>query len=290
MNEMSCNISAEQLALFMDGLLPAKEQSSLKSHLEECSACQHRIQQLKDLDANLIELGQWSRLRQTLGQQIKQQPWQKKSEPWYQVHLPKMAPALVCLVLLLGFLPIILSPVQPKILQLTGDVTFSSAKGNLLRMKDYITTGSGFIAFQMGDGHSRAELGPDTKASVTGPRELSVERGVVWNDVYHDPSNPYRIISPFGDIIVRGTKFEMIVRDTEAEVRVSEGTVELHSMESTGNNSIIQIHKGFSGILSRNNVTSPKPYDTQTIASWRKLFLKEIDTKDIADIVKKNKQ
>ena len=287
---MNCKISTEQLSLWIDGLLPQRDETMLKEHLSECSECQSRLQQLQLLNSDLEELGRWSRLRHTLAQQYTQSLWRETLVPWYYAH-PLGLPSLVLgIVFLAIILPVYLSPANPKILKSAGEVTFASSKNTILHINEPVVTGSGYVAIRMGDGYSEVELGPETQATITGTRELSIEKGVLWNDVQHDSSKPYRIMTPFGIVRVLGTKFEVTVNDAAAEVHVLEGTVELTHSNSLGNEEKTLIYKGFSCIMSKKELSTPKTFDIQSLAVWRKQYAGEIKTKDIADIVKKSRQ
>jgi hypothetical protein len=228
---------------------------------------------MQSLEAGLSELEMFERIRASTWKKM-QQPTVKKESigstgPLLQKLAPSLATVFIAIISLLIY-QTYTAKNNPHILARSGLVNVMDNR--IDSMED------GYLALRMSDGRSRVEFGPNTKAILTGPRSLTIETGVVWNEVVPDPTIPYVITTPHGAITVLGTAFEVEVTELEDTVRVDHGKVELRNAAFQ----TVILPAKFSGSIRKDAISTPQKI-LGKIAMWRS---PQINTSDIANALR----
>ncbi|NPU98950.1 MAG: hypothetical protein HPY51_17280 [Candidatus Omnitrophica bacterium] len=287
---MPTPIPNEILSYYQDGLLPEEDRKTVEESLAGDPAARQHLHQLQQLDANLAELGRYTRLRQAAMSAVKSKSpagTEIRSHPWFVGRPAWWAPALAaCLLVVVvwgsGWLS---APGGFLILRQAGEVRIVAAEPDAsdptIRIHDRIEIGQGYLALRMGDGESFVELGPQTRIELQGPRRLRVESGVVCNHVARG-DNSYILDTPHGSVVVLGTVFEVRVGIRESEIRVGKGLVRVHAGSAAFSQ---EVPSGHQAVLRPDYVSLPAPFERGEFARWREPFRSQIlDTPDIAKI------
>ncbi|MFB3786630.1 MAG: FecR domain-containing protein [bacterium] len=296
-------LTTETLSYYQDRLLPEEDQQALDAILESDPAERRRLRRLEELDNNLLELGRYTRVRQSalaaaVPQAIADHSPQSASSfsfSWMVFRPAFWAPAAAVAafaVFVFGY-ALWFTPGGFTILKQTGDVRIVAARpeaaGPTVQINDRIEVNQGYIALRMGDGESFVEVGPQTQIQIQGPRRLRVESGVVCNQVARDESRPFIVDTPHGSVVVLGTVFEVQVGSRESEVRVGKGLVKLQAGASAAGPSQL-VKSGCQAILRTDAITNPVPFEKTRFAPWREPFrAQKLDTPDIAKITSDKK-
>ena len=94
---MPTPIPNEILSYYQDGLLPEEDRKTVEESLAGDPAARQRLHQLQQLDANLAELGRYTRLRQAAMSAVKSKSpagTEIRSHPWFVGRPAWWAPAL----------------------------------------------------------------------------------------------------------------------------------------------------------------------------------------------------
>lgn len=298
---MMKRLSTETLSYYKDRLLPEEEQHAVAAILESDPAERRRLRQLEEMDKNLLELGRYTRVRQSAlaaaaPQASADHSPNSASSFSRMVFRPAFwAPAAAlaaCVVFVFGY-ALWFTPGGFTILKQTGDIRIVAARpeaaGPTVHINDRIEVNQGYMALRMGDGESFVEVGPQTQIQIQGPRRLLVESGVVCNQVARDESHPFIVATPHGSVVVLGTVFEVQVGSRESEVRVGKGLVKLQAGAGAAGPSQL-VKSGCQAILRTDAITNPVPFEKTRFATWREPFrAQKLDTPDIAKITSDKK-
>jgi ferric-dicitrate binding protein FerR (iron transport regulator) len=284
---MNCSLETKELAFYLDGILPPDEASNVEDHLASCSHCQARLDELKQVDLSLIELGVASRLREKTLKEAKsisiQSMLQSKSEPWFYFSPRQMASVMATFAIVIAavFYFAAMGAGLETLIE-TGAVQLA-----YIGSKVQVNVGDdGYLRAQMADRGSIVEFAPQTKAVVLGPRSIQLEKGATWNQVAPDSEHPYTIHTPQGVVTVLGTEFEVEVGG-ETVVRVKKGSVRI-ALDESGTENVQIVNPGFCGRIQDRKVAAPQKIESDAIAAWRNQFIpnRELRPKNIADVLK----
>lgn len=78
-------------------------------------------------------------------------------------------------------------------------------------------------------------LAPDSVLEGVSAQELRLVRGLAWFDV---PPGPFRVQTPYGEVVVRGTRFEVDVQGPGLRVGVEQGRVEVRELAAAASHSV----------------------------------------------------
>jgi transmembrane sensor len=119
---------------------------------------------------------------------------------------------------------LVLIPVAVR--RLSTDATTSS----LLRAAEFVTQPDEHSTVQLGDG-SVVRLGPDSRLTVSpaaGERRVLL-RGRAFFAVARDERHPFKVVTDRGEVLVKGTRFDLEARAGRLQLAVVEGVVELRA-------------------------------------------------------------
>jgi len=102
--------------------------------------------------------------------------------------------------------------------------------GSLLRAAEFVTQSDEQSTVQLGDG-SVVRLGPDSRLAVLPvARERRVSlHGRAFFAVARDENHTFTVVTDRGEVLVKGTRFDLDVREGRLELTVVEGLVELRA-------------------------------------------------------------
>ncbi len=78
-------------------------------------------------------------------------------------------------------------------------------------------------------------LAPDSVLEGVSEQEVRLARGVAWFDVQ---PGPFRVQTPYGEVVVRGTRFEVDIQGAGLRVGVEEGRVEVTEVRAAASHSV----------------------------------------------------
>ncbi len=284
----------EQLVNYHENLLSGQERREVEIAVHSDPNLQRMLDNIKSMDDHLIEWGRKNRIANSVVDRLNQpsQPIENNhvqpSWDWpgilsgFQLRLAGCAVA----VLLVSLCVYYFSTTQwgygsAELLYVSGDdVIIQNRDGDSISNHSEINTyKDSFVRVQMGDRKSILEIGPNSIATIEGPRSVSIRKGKLWTKVANQYDEPYRITTLHGTITVLGTAFEVVVEANETIVNVEKGLVQIASNLA---NSGDQISKGQTGVIQK-GVLIKKKMEAPKVAPWRNQYTgKQLTTEDIA--------
>ncbi|UTW51106.1 FecR family protein [bacterium SCSIO 12827] len=132
---------------------------------------------------------------------------------------------------------------------------------------DYITSIGVRAPVDLADG-SRITLNTDTAIAIDmtdNGRHVRLFRGEAWFDVAPDAARPFTVDTPMGTVRVTGTRFNLRIADSKADVSLTEGRVRLTDRR-LGDTLILT--PGESAQLTAAGISPPKPFDRTAVTAW----------------------
>ncbi len=138
-------------------------------------------------------------------------------------------------------------------------------RNSLLSAATFVTQQGETSTVQLGDG-SIVRLAPESRLQVleaAGERRVRLE-GRAFFAITSDPDSPFTVLTQAGDAVVRGTRFDLQVRDQELQLMVLEGAVELRTPDET-----IEIGPGQMSQVARDGELRIRRVDnTKEVLEW----------------------
>lgn len=135
---------------------------------------------------------------------------------------------------------------------------------------------------------SRITLNTRTALSVTIParqRNVVLENGEAFFDVAHDPSRPFHVLTPLGQVTVIGTRFNVYRRPDSLEVTTEQGLVRVSTAGRPDPTTDLLVHAGEGAAIP---APGAKPQlrhaDLRRIENWRQQRL-EFDAMPLAALL-----
>lgn len=172
---------------------------------------------------------------------------------------PAAALAAACVALALGFEPL-----------------------SLMWRADFRTTTAELRTVTLPDG-SRAHLNAATALALDysgDRRRLSLLAGEAWFEVEPDPSRPFVVAASGGEVMARGTAFDVASDAARTEVTVTE-----HAVEVTGAGAPVRVEAGRQTAFGPGlEAVTPYEVDPERVTAWRRgrLYFKD---KPLGDVI-----
>jgi transmembrane sensor len=144
------------------------------------------------------------------------------------------------------------------------------ADGSLLRAAEFVTLPDEQSTVQLGDG-SVVRLGRDSRVtvlSVLGERRVSLS-GRAFFAVARDENHPFTVVTDRGEVLVKGTRFDLEARGGRLQLTVVEGLVQLRA-----GNEAVQVKGGeVAHALDGNRVVVGETESVPATTRWMGKFV-----------------
>lgn len=135
---------------------------------------------------------------------------------------------------------------------------------------------------------SRVILNTRTTLSTTilaRQRDVALENGEAFFEVAHDPSRPFRVLTPLGQVTVMGTRFNVYRRPGSLEVTTEQGLVRVSSAGQPDATKDLLVSAGEgAAIVAPGAKPQLRHADLRRIENWRQRRL-EFDSIPLAELL-----
>lgn len=274
-------LNPEMLLLYKEDRLGQEEKQEVEMYLANNPKGTQMLEEFDELEHSLESWAQVHRVRNNVLQAVKQESARSNviQLPQFRGAAIPTAVAACFVIALTGLLYMMQSQsLGIKELSHSGSVMISQVGSNHQKIE---VEPDSFLAIKMPDEKSVTEYAPNTIATITGPRSLTIHKGSVWNEVGKDKSGKqYTVETQHGAVIVLGTQFEVEVDENQTTVRLKEGSVKLVQQDGSEK----KLVPNQQGVMKAHSNIQLKEITVDDIASWRNQFVgKGIDTRAIHD-------
>lgn len=122
------------------------------------------------------------------------------------------------------------------------------------------------------DDDSRIILNTQSAVSVDfneNQRRVKLLKGEAWFDVATDTNRPFIVNAGQGSVEVTGTRFNVKLGDTGAQVSLDEGRVRLRPPQS-GQGDAVVLEPGQQARLTPTGITPPETFDRKLVTAWQR--------------------
>lgn len=262
-------VDYEMLAHYQEQLLPAEKRAWIQDRIDRDPEWRDAYERLHEANHLLEEWGRCHRVYQKVAGNLHAQPAaeSKSAIAWDAWLRPVMVAALFLVVGLALWLSLNHAPGM-QVLEQRGQVAIEAIESANSGLAQITTEAQGFLALRLPDGVSSACFGQETRATITGPREIQLDAGISYHMVAQADRQSYRVITPHGNVRVLGTQFEVEVNEQETIVRVKEGHVEVRAAQSNRANLPVELKALDQAVISNRSIEQKTLPAGRRIGAW----------------------